>query len=63
MFIVEMADRRAGFEEGLKRTSISINLKDLDLNSEQKTALHAVDVQKRNNLCHTYEAEVQNVQI
>ena len=49
-------------EEGLKETLISINLKDLDLNSGQKAALH-VTVLKQNNLCHTYEAEVQNVQM
>ena len=42
---------------------ISINLKDLDLKSEQRAAFHAVAVQKRNNLCHAYEAEVRNMQI
>ena len=44
-------------------TLISINLKDLDLDTEEKAALHAVAVQKRNNLCHIYEAEIQKVQI
>ena len=47
-------------KKGWKKTLFSKNLKDLDLNSEQKAALHAVNVQKRSNLCHTYEAEVQN---
>ena len=46
-------------KKSLKKALISINLKDLDMNVQ----LHAVGVQKRNNLCHTCEAEVPKVQI
>ena len=54
-----MADRRADSKEGLKEPSISINFKDPVSESEQKAALLAVAVPKRNDLCFTFEFEVR----